>query len=399
MGAHIRINEALTVREKPSLAKLFLAFLKLGATAFGGPAMVAYIRELAVKQKRWLDEESFQDGVALCQSIPGATAMQTAAYTGLRARGVCGAFAAYLGFGLPAFMLMIILAILYQRGANLQPVAAAFRGLQVIVIALLANAAFNFGKSSLRIWPDVLLAFASALAFGLGVAPFLVIGAVAVFGLLLFWRHEVPKASQAPEPRNEMRKGVFIVLALALSLAAGLVALFFLRPKLFDLAALLMRIDILAFGGGFASVPLMMQEFVERRDWLDAKTFLDGIALGQVTPGPIVITATFISYQLAGLGGALVGTIAVFSPSFLLVLLTTPCAGKLKQSRVFRAAMRGPLVSFVGLLVFAAVRMAAALAWGPSGIVLALCAFAALRLRIDILWVVLAGALLSCFIM
>jgi len=103
-----------------SCISLFLAFLCLGATAFGGPAMVAYIRELAVKRQGWLTGEAFKNGVALCQSIPGATAMQTAAYVGLRARGVRGAVVSYVGFGLPAFVLMVVLADLYQREADVR---------------------------------------------------------------------------------------------------------------------------------------------------------------------------------------------------------------------------------------------------------------------------------------
>ena len=127
--------------------RLLLAFLRLGLTAFGGPAMVAYIRDMAVRKKQWLSEETFQDGTALCQSIPGATAMQTAAYVGLRAGGPLGALAAFVGFGMPAFILMVGLSAAYQAGRDLRPVLAAFHGLHVIVIAIIANAALNFGRS------------------------------------------------------------------------------------------------------------------------------------------------------------------------------------------------------------------------------------------------------------
>jgi len=122
--------------EQVPLSSLFLAFLRLGVTAFGGPAMVAYIRDLAVGKKRWLSEESFRDGTALCQSIPGATAMQTAAYVGLRVRGVRGALATFVGFGLPAFLLMLGLSRIYEVSRNIHLVASAFGGLQVMVVAL-----------------------------------------------------------------------------------------------------------------------------------------------------------------------------------------------------------------------------------------------------------------------
>ena len=131
-------------------SKLFLAFLRLGLTAFGGPAMVAYIRELAVRKKGWLTEESFRHGVAVCQSIPGATAMQVAAYVGLRAGGTFGAVATYVGFGFPAFLLMVALAALYDRVHDLAAVVSAFKGLQVIVVALVANATVSFGHSTIK---------------------------------------------------------------------------------------------------------------------------------------------------------------------------------------------------------------------------------------------------------
>jgi len=120
----------------PSLAILFFSFLKLGATAFGGPAMVPFIGRMAVEQRRWLDENTFRDGVALCQTIPGATAMQTTAYVGFRVRGVAGAAVSFIGFSLPAFLLMIGLSAFYEHSYTLTPVVAVFNGLQTIVVAI-----------------------------------------------------------------------------------------------------------------------------------------------------------------------------------------------------------------------------------------------------------------------
>ena len=121
---------------QPSLSSLFLAFLRLGATAFGGPAMVAYIGKLAVDRRQWLDRQTFNRGVTLCQTIPGATAMQTAAYVGLKVRGVPGAVATYVGLGLPAFVLMMVLSASYLRFRELPTVVSAFAGLRVLVVAL-----------------------------------------------------------------------------------------------------------------------------------------------------------------------------------------------------------------------------------------------------------------------
>ena len=140
-----------------SLFSLFLSFLKLGTTAFGGPAMVSYIRRMTVERKRWLDDKTFADGVALCQTIPGATAMQVAAYVGLRARGLAGAAAAFVGFGLPAFSLMIALSAIYTRTYSMPWVVSVFHGLQAAVVAIVANATLSFGRTSIRKWHDLFL--------------------------------------------------------------------------------------------------------------------------------------------------------------------------------------------------------------------------------------------------
>lgn len=376
----------------PSLPHLFLCFIRLGLTAFGGPSMVAYIRKLAVEQQRWLDDESFREGVALCQMIPGATAMQAAAYVGLRARGVRGAAASFIGFGLPAFSLMMVLSALYSQAHTLPVVGAAFRGLQVIVVAIVANAAVSFGRTTLKTWHSILIALIAAALFGLSLNPIFVIALAAFLGIVFQDRQFTPRASVSPTGRRRSARPLLFLITAA---ASGFVLLFFVQRTLFDLAALMFRIDLFAFGGGFASIPLMFHEIVEARGWLDSPTFLNGIVLGQITPGPIVITATFVGYQLYGLAGGLVATVGVFLPSFLLVIGTAPYFDRLRRSRYFNQAIGGVLCSFVGLLLTVMVRFAGAISWDGLRLLLAGAAFIALRRKVDILWVVLIGAALS----
>ena len=161
----------------------------------------------------------------------------------------------------------------------------------------------------------------------------------------------------------------------------------------------MVRVDLFAMGGGFASVPLMHHEMVDLRGWFDGRTFMDGIALGQVTPGPIVITATFAGYLLKGVLGAVVGTVAVFSPSLIILWMVFPHFERLRRNPTFQRVLRGSLASFVGLLLAVAMRFALDLPWSPPGVVLALAALLALLRKVDILWVVLAGAALSLAIM
>jgi chromate transporter len=378
----------------PSLRHLFLSFLNLGVTAFGGPAMVPYIGKMAVEQKRWLNAQTFRDGVALCQTIPGATAMQTAAYVGFRARGATGAAVSFIGFGLPAFLLMVGLSAFYARSHTLAPVVSVFNGLQTVVVAIVANATVSFGKTSFKGLRDVIIAAIAAGMFASGIGPILVVLLAALLGLMLYKSDSPPRLSISSVGRSSSARSVLTIASVA---ALAFVLLFLFERKLFDLAAIMFRIDLFAFGGGFASLPLMFHEIVEVRSWMDAQTFLNGIALGQITPGPIVITATFAGYIVYGLLGAIVATVSVFLPSFMIVVGVVPYFDRLRNSIYFSRAIRTVLCSFVGLLLTVTYRFASDIPWDIPRVSIAAAAFVALLLKVEIIWIVLVGTVISIF--
>jgi len=387
-----KLDAAIRMPAYPSLTALFLSFLKLGATAFGGPAMVPFIGKMAVEQRKWLDGGSFRDGVALCQMIPGATAMQVSAYVGFKVRGVAGAAASFIGFGLPAFLLMVGLSAFYVRSQKLPSVVSVFNGLQTIVVAIVANATLSFGRTSLKSLRDGMIAVIAAVMFVLKVSPILVILSAALSGLLLTRKNSAPDLGARPETESGST-APFLIIALA---AVFLLAvLFFWERKLFDLAVIMLRIDLFAFGGGFASVPLMLHEIVEARSWMDDRTFLDGIALGQVTPGPIVITATFVGYIVYGIIGSVVATISVFLPSFLIVIGIVPAMGRVRRSVYFTGVFGAILCSFVGLLLSVTFRFASGIAWDIPRAILAIAGFIALLLNIEIISLVTVGIVVS----
>jgi chromate transporter len=381
----------------PSKSTLFFSFLRLGLTAFGGPAMVAYIRDLSVKRNQWVDEKTFKDGVALAQSIPGATAMQTAAYVGLRSLGIGGALLSYVGFGLPAFVLMLILAMFYERSRNISQIISLFNGLQVIVVAIIANALYNFGKDTVKSYKEIALSALATLLFWSGISPFLVIIGAALTGMVLY-RDVEPII---PSTSHHENNGLMIkqIAVLVLFLLAGLATLYFVNSKLFKLALMMLRIDLFAFGGGFASLPLMLHEIVNVRGWMDYRTFMDGVALGQVTPGPIVITATFVGYLAYGFAGAIVATTAIFTPSFLILIIVTPLFDRLKTSSRFLKATKGVLASFVGLLFFVTVKFLLNVPWDMMRVIIGLAALTALWKKADVLYVVLIGAVISMILL
>jgi chromate transporter len=376
----------------PPLAQLFGSFLRLGITAFGGPAMIPYVRKMTVAQKHWLDDESFQDGVALCQVIPGATVMQMVAYVGLKVRRVEGALASYIGFGLPALLLMLLFSILYAYTRSLPAVVSVFSGLQAIIVAVVANATLSFGKTSLKNWKNAIIALIAAGLFGLKANPVLIVLLAAFLGMLLD-RGQALSLQVAHSKR--MPPTTIPLLLSLLGTVIGFALLFTFHKQLFHLAVLMSKIDLLAFGGGFASVPLMFHEIVEVRCWMDGPTFLDGIVLGQFTPGPIVITATFVGYLVHGLLGAIIATIAIFLPSFLILIGVAPWFDKLRTSPYFTKAISGVFNSFVGLLLTVTIRFALTVHWDIPYLLLASAALTALLLKVDILWVVLAGTVAS----
>jgi chromate transporter len=381
----------------PSIRNLFLSFLRLGTTSFGGPAMVAYIREFAVSRQQWLTESEFKDGVALCQSIPGNTAIQTAAYIGLKVQGISGALAAYIGFGLPAFIFMLLLSVLYVQFNSLPKFISLFTGLQVIVVAIIFNATYSFGRNIANNYKNIIIALLAALSFWFGVSPFMVIVGAGIIGMAFL------KVSASNNVINSETKetqwNAKQIIGLLFTFFICFAGLYFLSSILFNLAVAMLKIDLFAFGGGFASLPLMLHEIVNNRGWLDSKTFMDGIALGQITPGPIIITATFVGYMVHGILGAIVATIAIFMPSFFMVITVAPFFDRLKNSIYFMKAIDGVFASFVGLLLYVCIKFTIVVPWDIIRILLCLAALTALLRKVNILYIVPIGAAISVFVL
>ncbi len=327
--------------------------------------------------------------------IPGATAMQTSAYVGLRIRGWAGALASFIGFGIPAFVIMVLLSAFYVQTATLPASLAIFQGLKVITVAIVANAAISFGRASLKTWIHCMIAMMAAGLFFFGLPPVLVILLAGLLGFV-FIRGEAPVPRSTEIVTSHKISYSFIRL---IAFAGGIFLLLYLFHRdFFDLALTMTKIDIFAFGGGFASLPLMFHEVVDVHGWLNSSTFLNGIALGQVTPGPIVITATFVGYLVYGLTGAVVATFGIFVPSFLIVVGLAPYFDEIRNSPHFHRIISGILFSFVGLLVSVTIRFAMGISWDIPSIILLTGTYTALMLGAEILWVVLTGIVISYFL-
>jgi chromate transporter len=324
--------------------------------------------------------------------VPGATVMQLAAYIGYQVHGCRGALTAFIGFGLPAFLLMLFLSALYASAQDLWWVTSLFKGLQVLVVAIVAHAAWTFGRATTKGVRAAAIAVGSALLLEAGANPFAVILLSAGAGALLF-RHQGASGLSVPTSPSAMTRSTRAILLAAPFAWAAL--LYFINQDLFGVAVLMMKIDLFAFGGGFASLPLMFHEVVEVRGWMDSKTLMDGIALGQITPGPIVITAAFVGYMVHQTAGAAVATLSIFMPSLVILVLTVPFFDRLSQAGVVQSALKGILASFVGLLLFVTVKFTGAVPWDLARILLATAALIALIRKVDLPLIVAVGAGLS----
>ena len=344
-------------KENPSYFELFLSFFWIGLTGFGGLAMTAHIRRHIVDTRKWMEGSTFDSGLALCQLIPGAIVMQLSAYIGLKLKGVRGAIVSFVGFGLPAFLIMFILSVLYKQSKNISGVEAVLSGLRVIIVAIVANAAYVFGKKNFQNTNDWIIAIISAGLFLTKLNPVLVLLVASLLGLILTKKETVPsgKFSRARTFR------LFLILLLVVIVCSTI--LFFVNREYFTLATMMLRIDLFSFGGGLAAMPMMYHELVELFHWFDEKTFMDGVILGQVTPGSIIIAATFFGYMHFGIVGSILATICVFTPSFLILMGIIPFFDKLSSYPQFNKVINGILCSFVGLLAVVTYRFTDGIHW------------------------------------
>jgi chromate transporter len=379
-------------KEKPSFTDLFLSFFLMGLTAFGGVAMSAHVRKHVVDKKNWLDANTFDSGLALCQVIPGAIIMQLAAYIGLKLKGIRGAIVSFIGFGLPAFLIMFILSVIYKHSKHISGVEIVLNGLRVIIVAIVANAAYMFGKKNFSNFNDWVIAIIAACLFFTKLHPALVLFAAALLGLVF-----TKKKLGQPEKRVRSRTFKFFLwLLLIVTFCAGI--LFFVNKEYFILATIMLRIDLFSFGGGLASMPIMYHELVDLFGWFNEKTFMDGVILGQVTPGSIIIAATFFGYMHFGILGSFIATVCVFTPSFLILMGFIPFFDRLKSYPQFNKVINGILCSFVGLLAVVTYRFTIGIHWDFFNISITLVAFILLMQKVDVVWVVLGGILVAIII-
>lgn len=390
-----------------TLPILFWTFLKIGSTAFGGfMALISVVQNYVVERRRFLTHEEMLNGISLATILPGPVAVNTVAYVGYRLRGGLGALVSAFAVILPSFVLITALSYAYFRWGQMPTVNRLFMGFIPAVSAIIVAAAWGMGRKTIRSIPEGLIAVAG-LGLLIWVGGFfitlgIIVGA-GVIGVLMFRNGEQPprvggvkansKAGRAKSRRHGRRRArrqnrmrmlfnlnapLAIVPILGLEIGASL--------KLFLSFA---GMSVLLFGGGFVFIPLMQESVVDGYGWVTKEEFIDSIALGQVTPGPILISATFIGYKVAGLIGASAATIGIFTPPALLMIVCTRALDRIKNSRIIKAMLRGIRSGVTGMVAAAAyvVGLSAPHHWF-SLVIFATVLFALLRLRLEVVWII-----------
>jgi chromate transporter len=333
--------------------RILAYFLKLGAIGFGGPiATVGYMQRDLVEQRGWIDRQDFLDGVALGQTMPGPLAAQVAMWVGYLRRGALGAAAVAAAFVAPAFVIVVAVGAVYSHFSGSRVVQALFYGIGPAVMAIITIAAIKLIKltdrSDWRLWSISAAVF--ALTALTGSEPVLVIVGAGLLMILLDARPRIRLRRRKPRDQvadpDDNPKPMPLVIGLGTIAGGGTLA---------SLGLFFLKTGAIVFGSGLAIVPFMRAGVVDQHHWLSNSQFLDSVAIGLITPGPVVISAGFIGYLVAGLPGAVVSSVAIFTPIYLGVVVPGRWFLRHRDNAQVRAFVAGATAAAGGALCGAVV--------------------------------------------
>jgi chromate transporter len=381
-----------------SLSSLFWIFFRIACTSFGGfMAMISVVENVVVERKKLLTHREMLDGISLASMLPGPVAVNVCTYVGYRLRGRAGAALAATAAILPAFVLVVILSAAYFRWGQIPAVSKLFMGFIPAVTAVIVAAAWNMSRKSLTGLREQAIAIA-AFAMLLGIGGFystlgIILGA-GVIGWLLFRTGQGPAAQPPPDEKPAAPGTPLNVNALLLSTAPMVqIPWWSADPAiLMKLGAVFAGMSVMLFGGGYVFIPMIQEIVVTNQKWVTSQEFVDGIALGQITPGPILVSAAFIGLKVAGLAGATVATAAIFAPPAVLMVVASNAFERLQRSRAIQAALRGVRPAVIGMIFAAAVVVgrSAVPVWYSIAL-FAVALYALIRFRVEAVWIIPAA--------
>lgn len=328
--------------DRTSVGELVRYFLRLGLLGFGGPAaLVGQMERELVTERAWITKEQMREAIAVCQSLPGPLAIQVGIYISYLRGGFWGAWAGGWSFILPNFVIVAALGALYVHFGGLRLVTAIFYGVSPAVIALIVHSCYRLTKLGMEDWLQWILAavcFAVTVVLQAEVALlFIGSGIIGILYYGTFWRH-------ASSGTTLLAAASVVPLAPVGSVSTlGKILLFFLKA------------GALTFGSGLVIVPFLQQGVVQEYRWLGERDFLIAVAIGMISPGPVVITATFVGYLVAGFWGSLAATVGIFLPSFILVLVAAPLLARHRSNRNIQGFVKGAYAAAIGTILGACV--------------------------------------------
>jgi chromate transporter len=346
--------------QKVGLGEIARVFLKIGAMSYGGPAIMGIMQTEIQEKRQWIAKQQFVEGLALVNMLPGPGATQLGIFIGHTKAGLAGGILAGVCFMLPAFLIMLILATVYVAFGALPAARNAFYGIGPVVVGIFAVSVFRLAKGTIKELSQIaiaLIAFAVMLLTPLGIAfPLLAAGGA---GIALF---------------HSRRTGLIILALLMVAFGVYYVGDILLAkwvapssdmaprpsgasPGLWELGAFFFKVGAFSFGGGLSMLAFIEEQVVNQLGWLTPREFVDGLALGQLTPGPILMLAAFIGFKLVGVKGAAVAACSIFLPSFLMILSILPLLRKMKDLQWLKAFMRGVVPAVIGALAVSLVQM------------------------------------------
>lgn len=369
--------------ERARWHEVALLFLRLGFTAFGGPsAHIALMEEEVVRRRRWLTHERFLDMLGAANLIPGPSSSELAVFIGYEQAGLVGLLAAGLCFVLPAALMTGAMAWAYLTYGSLPQIGGVLYGIKPVVIAIVLQALWGLAPKALKgsRW-------LAALALSACVATVLGVDALAVLlGAGALAAAPVSTRTRSDGSARPVLFGPLVAAGASAPAAVGLGALFLVFLKL----------GAVVFGSGYVLVAFLRSDLVERLHWLTEAQLLDAVAMGQVTPGPVFTTATFIGYLLAGVPGAVAATVGIFLPGFVLIGAIRPVVGWVRRSPPLGAFLDGVNVASVALMAVVTVRLAVGSLLDALTVAVALgSAVLLLRLKVSPTWLILGGAVIG----
>ncbi len=375
------------------LTELAALFLRLGALAFGGPAAhIAMLQDEVVERRRWLTRDEFLDLLAVTNLLPGPNSTEMAIIVGYRRAGWPGLLIAGVCFILPAALIVTACAWAYVNYGQVPAVGAVLYGVKPVILAVIAQAVWNLGKSAVKSrWLAALGLLAAALHLAGTHELALLFGLATVAGLAR-WLATSPRPSARPLlGLAAVGAGLIAVPQLITRMAVGS-AEFGLGP----LFVVFAKIGSILYGSGYVLLAFLQADLVDRLHWLTPSQLLDAVAVGQVTPGPVFTTATFVGYLLGGGAGAVVATVGIFLPSFCLVALGERLVGWLRRSELAGAFLDGLVAASLGLMAAVAVQLGRdAVVDLVTALTAAVAALLLIRWRVNATWLILAGAVVG----